>query len=160
MADITLQQAYQRAVSTNYLYSRNRDRWQFLMDSYLGGEDYRQGGYLQKYALESAKDYAARLQATPLDNQCRGIISLYVSFLFRESANRDLGMLKDHPMVESLMDDADLDGRSLDAFMKDVAIWTSVIVCRRLTTPLIHPNCQSCFQWYCLGFRFQLPQKT
>lgn len=126
MADITLQQAYQRAISTNYLYNRNRDRWQFLMDSYIGGQDYRNGAYLQRYALESDNEYQARLQNTPLDNQCRGLISLYISFLFRQCPDRELGLIEDHPMVKDMLSDADLDGRSLDAFMKDVAIWSSV----------------------------------
>lgn len=126
MAEFTLQQAYQRAITTNHLYNRNRNRWQFLMDSYNGGEDYRNGAYLQRYALESDKDYQVRLQNTPLDNQCRGLISLYISFLFRQEPERELDTIEDHPMVEDILEDADLDGRSLDAFMKDVAIWSSV----------------------------------
>jgi hypothetical protein len=126
MAEFTLQQAYQRASATNYLYNRNRDRWQFLMDSYIGGQDYRNGAYLQRYALESDRDYQLRLENTPLDNQCRGLISLYISFLFREEPDRSLELIEDHPMVEAMLEDADLDGRSLDAFMKDVAIWSSV----------------------------------
>ena len=36
--ELTLQQAYQRATSTNSLYSRQQKRWQFLLDSYNGGE--------------------------------------------------------------------------------------------------------------------------
>jgi hypothetical protein len=126
MAEITLQQAYQRAISTNYLYTRNKNRWQFLMDSYQGGEEYRQGGYLQRYALESDKEYGKRLATTPLDNQVRGLVSLYISFLFREQPKRELDLLEEHPMVKSLLEDADLDGRSLNAFMKDVATWSSV----------------------------------
>jgi len=126
MAEITLQQAYQSAVATNYLYNRNRDRWQFLMDSYQGGEDYRNGAYLQRYALENDKEYSLRLTNTPLDNQCKSLISLYISFLFRDDASRDFGSLDEHPMVESILEDADLDGRSMSAFMKDVAIWASV----------------------------------
>ena len=54
MADLLLQQAYDSAMSTNTLYTRKRDRWKFLLDSYLGGEDYRQGAYLTRYQLETA----------------------------------------------------------------------------------------------------------
>ncbi len=126
MAEITLQQAYQRAVATNYLYNRNRDRWQFLMDSYQGGEDYRNGAYLQRYALETDRDYQARLENTPLDNQVKSLVSLYISFLFRQEPDREFGTLEYSPMVDAILEDADLDGRSMNAFMKDVAIWSSV----------------------------------
>lgn len=126
MAEFTLQQAYQKAVATNQLYSRNRERWQFYLDSYQGGEDYRNGAYLQRYQLENDKDYNLRLMNTPLDNQCRSLISLYVSFLFRTTPSRDFGVLEDNMMIEDILEDADLDGRSMNAFMKDVAIWSGV----------------------------------
>jgi hypothetical protein len=121
-----LQQAYAKATSTNYLYSRHRDRWQFLLNSYIGGEEYRKGGYLTRYQLESDGEYAARLNNTPLDNQCKSIVSLYISFLFRQEPTRELGTLENTVWVEDLLEDADLDGRSMTAFMKDVATWTQV----------------------------------
>jgi hypothetical protein len=126
MAETTLQQAYQRAVATNQLYNRQRDRWQFLLDSYNGGDDFRRGAYLTRYQLESDKEYAQRLQTTPLDNQCKSLISLYISFLFRESPERDWDAFDINPALEALLEDADLDGRDMNAFMKDVAIWSSV----------------------------------
>ena len=127
MSEQTLSQAYTNAVSANYLYTRNKDTWQFLLDSWTGGEDYRQGQYLQRYNLETDKEYALRLKNTPLDNQCRSLISLYMSFLFREDADRDFGSLKNDFTVADILEDADLDGRSLTAFMKDVATFASVM---------------------------------
>ena len=126
MAEYTYQQAYNDAVSTNNLYNRNRDRWQFLLDSHTGGEAYRQGQYLQRYQLESNTEYQNRLLNTPLDNQCKSLISLYVSFLFRTSPEREFGMLENNFTVQDILEDADLDGRSMDAFMKDVAVWAGV----------------------------------
>ena len=126
MADLTYQQAYQRAVAANTFYSRYQDRWQFLMDSYQGGDSYRNGQYLQRYQLENEREYAARLANTPLDNQVRGLVNLYVSFLFRQSPDRDLGTLENIPASELILEDADLDGRNMNAFMKDVATWSSV----------------------------------
>lgn len=126
MADMTYQMAYQRAVAANNSYSRYQDRWQFLMDSYQGGDAYRNGNYLQKYQLEKASEYNLRLANTPLDNQCRSLINLYVSFLFRQEPQRELGTLEDNPVSELILEDADLDGRNLNAFMKDVATWSSV----------------------------------
>lgn len=124
--DNTLQNAYNSIVSTNLLYQNNRARWQFLLESYLGGDDYRNGGHLTNYSMETAGEYNARLNATPLDNQCRSIISTYTSFLFRKCAERDYGSLTTNLNLPAFLEDADLDGRSLEAFMKDVSIWASV----------------------------------
>ena len=127
MSEQTLSQAYTNAVSANYLYTRNKDSWQFLLDSWTGGDDYRQGQYLQRYNLETDKEYALRLKNTPLDNQCRSLISLYISFLFRQEPSRDFGTLDADPTVEDILEDADLDGRSMNAFMKDVATFASIM---------------------------------
>jgi len=127
MAELqTFQNAYLQATSGNTTYSRNQLRWQFLLASFTGGQAYREGAYLQRYALESDTQYAVRLNNTPLDNQVRSLISLYTSFLFRTEPSRDFGVLEDNPTVEDICEDADLDGRSLNAFMKDVAQWSAV----------------------------------
>lgn len=126
MAELTFQDAYNRATSTNQLYTRNRDRWQFLLDSYSGGDDFRNGSYLYRYQLESDSDYAKRIKSTPLDNQCKSLISLYISFLFRDKPTRDWEQFEYNPVIRDILEDADRDGRSMDAFMKDVAIWSSV----------------------------------
>lgn len=126
MADLTFQDAYTRATSTNNLYTRNRERWQFLMDSHAGGDDFRNGAYLYRYQLETDSDYQKRLKSTPLDNQCKALISLYVSFLFREAPERDWEQFEYSPVIQDILEDADRDGRSMDAFMKDVAIWSSI----------------------------------
>lgn len=122
----TFNDAYANAMSANKQYNELKPRYQFLLDSYLGGEDYRRGGYLTRYQLETDTDYALRLKNTPLDNQCASIISLYISFLFRQSPQREFGSLEGNPVIEDFLKDADLDGRSLDAFMKEVSIWSSV----------------------------------
>jgi hypothetical protein len=121
-----LQDAYNRATSQNYLYGRHRQRWQFLLNSYVGGEEYRKAAYLSKYQLESDAEYARRLQNTPLDNQCKSVISLYVSFLFRQEPKREFGSLENSPVLTQIIEDSDLDGRNINAFMKDVAIWSQV----------------------------------
>jgi len=127
MAELqTYQNAYLQATAGNTTYSRNQLRWKFLLDSFTGGQAYREGAYLQRYALESDREYAARLNNTPLDNQCRSLISLYTSFLFRTEPTRDFGVLADSDAIEAIVEDADLDGRSMNAFMKDVAQWAAV----------------------------------
>lgn len=127
MAELqTFQNAYLQATSGNTTYSRNQLRWKFLLDSFTGGQAYREGAYLQRYALESNTEYAARLNNTPLDNQCRSLISLYTSFLFRQNPERNFGVLEDNSQIENILEDADLDGRSMNAFMKDCAQWAAV----------------------------------
>lgn len=121
-----LTEAYARAMTTNYLYNRHRARWTYLLHSYVGGEEYRKGAYLHRYALENDQEYARRLESTPLDNQCKSIVSLYNSFLFRLPPNREMGSMEDDPRVKALLEDADLDGRSMDNFMREVAIWSEV----------------------------------
>ena len=117
---------YLNIVSTNQMFNDYQQRWQFYLESYLGGEEYRQAGHLTQYQLETKLEYQARLNSTPLDNHCKSIISTYVSFLFRQSPEREFGSLEYNPMVEDFCYDADLEGRSLDAFMKDVSIWAGV----------------------------------
>ena len=127
MAELqTFQNAYLQATSGNTTYSRNQLRWKFLLDSFTGGQAYREGAYLQRYALENDTQYAVRLNNTPLDNQCRSLISLYTSFLFRTNPDREFGSLENNFTIEDILEDADLDGRSMDAFMKDVAQWSAV----------------------------------
>ena len=112
--------------STNILYNDYQKRWKYLLESYIGGEEYRQAGHLTRYQLETDAEYAARLRATPLDNHCKSVVSVYNSFLFREQPERDFGMLEGTPELEAFLNDADMDGQSLDQFMKDVSTWANV----------------------------------
>ena len=109
---------------SHYQHSQRQQRWKFLWDSYQGGEAYKNGGYLTKYELETPEGYAARIRATPLDNHCQSIVSVYVSFLFRDAITRDVAGLG--ATAEEFIRDSDLDGRSLDAFMQDAAIMSGV----------------------------------
>ena len=117
---------YENIVSANVLFNQNIDRWRFLYRSYVGGDEYRKAGYLTRYALETDKEYQARCLETPLDNHCASIISVYNSFLFRECPDREFGGLEMLPELEDFLKDADLDGRSLDAFMREVNTWSNV----------------------------------
>jgi len=112
--------------SSNQIYQDNRNFWRYMLESYLGGEDYRQGGHLTRYQLETDAEYAARLRATPLENHCRSVISVYNSFMFREEPEREFAGLEAMPELTAFLADADRDGRSLDGFMKDVSTWASV----------------------------------
>lgn len=122
----TLHDDYALVASNNTEYNDNRDRWEFLLNSYVGGDEYRRQGYLTRYQLETANEYQQRLNNTPLDNHCQSVISVYISYLFREKPERDFKEWEIYQDVEDFLDDCDYDGRSLDSFMKDVAVWSSV----------------------------------
>jgi len=122
----TLTDDYKYISVTNMEYTRNRDRWEFLLYSYIGGEEYRNQGYLTRYQLETNAEYQQRLKTTPLDNHCQSDIGVYMSYLFRENPKREMNGWEYQEDVESFLNDADFDGRSLNSFMKDIAVWSSV----------------------------------
>ena len=112
--------------SGNLTYESYKRRWRIYLDSYVGGEDFRKGAYLTKYQLETNQEYSARLQNTPLENHCASIISVYKSFLFRVPPVRTFNSIEGMPELEAFIKDADMDGRSLNQFMKDAATYSSV----------------------------------
>jgi hypothetical protein len=122
----TIDQQIAEALSSNTEYNSYRERWEYLFMSYMGGREYKDGAWLTRYQLETAQEYQARINSTPLDNHCASVVQVYNSFLFREEPEREFGTLDNSPAVLSFLQDADLDGRSLNAFMKDVATWASV----------------------------------
>ena len=126
MAQQELLDDYRALSSTHWLYTRNRDRWEFLLNSYSGGEVYRDGGYLTKYQLETTGEYNARLINTPLDNHCQSVVATYISFLFREEPEREFYTWAGQSDVEAFLEDCDMENRSFDSFMKQASIWSSV----------------------------------
>ena len=121
-----LEDAYAYALAANETYERYQDDWEYLLESYVGGKDYRRAAHLTKYQLETGDEYQARLDATPLENHAKSVISTYTSFLFKEGPTRDYGVLETDPALSDFLRDADHDGRSLDSFMKEVSVWSSV----------------------------------
>lgn len=116
-----------RAVITgNTTYNTYFPIWRYLLESYVGGEEYRRAHHLTRYQLETDQEYTARLLTTPLPNHCKSVISVYNSFLFRRPPKRNFGESEISEDIDSFLRDCDWDGRSLDAFMKDVTTWASV----------------------------------
>ncbi len=126
MANLTLLDDYRRLSMSNLEYGRNRNRLQFLMDSFTGGDDYRRAGYLTQYVLEQPGEYTQRLANTPLINHSASVISVYMSFLFRNDIERNFGAWEGQQDVTSFLADADFEGRNFNAFMKEAATWASV----------------------------------
>jgi len=112
--------------NTHPIYDDYINRWAFYLRSYMGGEDYRDGSYLTSYINEDKDSYARRLDLTPMDNHCKSLVHIYSSFLWRVPPTRAFGNLANDSSLIPFMKDADLDGRSFDAFMKQAQIWSSV----------------------------------
>jgi len=122
----TLSTELKKLLTGNELYQNYFEQWQYLLESYVGGNEYRVAGHLTRYQLETDAEYRARLKTTPLENHCASVISVYNSFLFREEPDRDFDQNGMSFELEMFLRDADFDGRSLNMFMKDVATWASV----------------------------------
>ena len=110
-------------------YSANIERYRFYADSYQGGLEYLNGDYLFPYQLESSTEYNQRLRETPLENHCRRTVDSYSSFIFGSNIEREFGSIENNPNLDSFLDDADLDGRSFDMFMRESGKWASVYGC-------------------------------
>jgi len=107
-------------------YTDNQNQWEFYLRSYLGGEHFKDGSYLVKYLNESKDAYGRRIDLTPLDNHCANVVHIYSSFLWRQAPTRNFNALDNSPVLEPILQDADLDGRSFNAFMKEAQTWASV----------------------------------
>ena len=108
------------------LWQANIANWEFYIRSYLGGNDYKNGYYLHRYVLESPEEYESRIRHTPLDNHCKNVVQIYTSFLWRVAPSREYGDLDGDLQLQSFINDADLDGRSFDATMREVQTNASV----------------------------------
>ena len=120
--------AYSRdqILEQNKDYSNYSPRWEYYIRSFLGGQEYKDGKYLQEYQLELENEYYRRIQNTPVDNHCRNIVNIYSSFLFRIKPVRELGSLEDDKTVPMFLDDADLEGRSYEALLRELQTYASV----------------------------------
>ncbi len=125
-SNFTLQQDYIALSSTHQLYLKWRDRWQFLMQAFVGGKEWRDSGQLVRYQLENDGEYQTRLYNTPYINYCASVIDTYTSFLFRENPERDFESWEGSWDVEDFLKDCDYEGRSFNDFMREVSVWTSV----------------------------------
>ena len=107
-------------------YKDSINNWEFYIRSYNGGYDYTVGQYLNRYNLELDNEYALRLNNTPCDNHCRNIIQIYSSFLFRVKPTRMFGELENDPSLTNFLKDADLDGNSFNAVIKQAQNYASI----------------------------------
>ena len=106
------------------VYASHLPRWRYYWASFNGGFDYRKSGLemLRRYMNEDQQpgnQYSARLNYTALENSCKLVIETYKAFLFRSLPVRTLGNLNKLPYTKDFINDVDLDGTDIDAFMKE-----------------------------------------
>ena len=107
-------------------YDMKVNDWNFHVRSYLGGQDYENGYFLNRYILETEEEYMKRAEFTPLDNHCRNVVQIYSSFLFRVPPTRNFGSLTGDPQLEAFMMDADFDGRNYNNLIREAQVNASV----------------------------------
>jgi hypothetical protein len=120
---------YDELSKKHKLYEKNIARWQYYYNSYYGGMDYQNGGYLRKYLQEedsNFNEYAKRIASTPLDNHCRNVVDTYTSFIWRETPIREYGSLAGNLALDEFLRDADLEGRSFDAVMREATTLANI----------------------------------
>lgn len=116
----------QELIESNPKWKELIERWKFLIDSYMGGYNYKEGEYLTAYLFENREAYESRLDTTPLDNHVKAVCAIYNSFLFRQPPKRLMGSLERDVALEPFMQDTDLEGRSFNAVMRDVSTYSSI----------------------------------
>ena len=107
-------------------YDRKMNDWNFHYRSYLGGQDYENGYFLNRYILETEEEYLKRAEFTPLDNHCRNVVQIYSSFLFRVPPTRNFGSLTGDPQLEQFLMDADFDGRQYNNLIREAQVNASI----------------------------------
>tara|TARA_B110000285_G_scaffold149182_1_gene166512 strand:+ start:340 stop:1854 length:1515 start_codon:yes stop_codon:yes gene_type:complete len=107
-------------------WKQHIDRWKFLIDSYQGGYEYKQGNYLTAYIYENKEAYEQRLDNAPLDNHVKAITAIYNSFLFRQAPMRNFGSIGNDNSLNSFFEDTDLDGRDFNSVMRDVSTYSTI----------------------------------
>tara|TARA_A100001201_G_scaffold138749_1_gene129997 strand:- start:114 stop:1520 length:1407 start_codon:yes stop_codon:yes gene_type:complete len=115
-----------QVLDTHKDYKENISNWEYYIRSYNGGYDYMIGQYLNRYNLELDNEFNQRLANTPLDNHCRNIVQIYSSFLFRVKPNRDFGSMAEEPSLQAFLKDADLEGNTFNAVIKQAQNYASI----------------------------------
>ena len=52
----TLSSEIAELVTGNKIYDAYKDQWTYLLESYVGGEEYRNAGHLNRYQLETQSE--------------------------------------------------------------------------------------------------------
>lgn len=105
----------------NPLYTDNSALWQDYINSYKGGEAYRNSTYLIKHDRERTEDFNNRLARSCFVNICETIINTLVKFIFTKEEEFKIIYGDKSKIPENLqvyVDKFDRDGNSIVQFYK------------------------------------------
>lgn len=105
----------QRLKETHPTYNEMQADWEFYLDSYAGGNQYRQKSYLFHHERETPKNYADRKKRAVFPNYSRKTVDIYSAFIFKDPINRSC----DEPDFADFERDADGKGTPLSQLMAD-----------------------------------------
>jgi len=99
--------------------SEKESTWQLIYDSYRGGIDYKNGGYLYRYPKESEKSYSARNKRAVYFNQIQPLADIISGFLFMAEPQRS-GI----EPVKFIIDDANRKKKTMNEFISIISTYS------------------------------------
>jgi len=102
------------------LYLEYIDKWNFYLESYKGGDNYRDMN-LETHRLESPDDYSNRRNRSYFLNYCAPLCAIPADFIFQKEATRPR-----QPELTAFRDDVDRRGTNIHEFMRRVCVLSSV----------------------------------
>ena len=103
----------------------HHEEWELFRRSYVGGQEYREGEYLIKHAMETNTAFRNRVKQAMFVNYCAPIVDIYTAYLFKERPSRDIAGM-DGEAFKQFLFNADLEGRSYGKLMRELSRWASV----------------------------------
>ena len=107
---------------TNKVYLANIAKWKMNKAAFEGGDEWKALKLLYEYVAETSPEYEKRIKQTPLENHCESVITTYAGFIWRDPPKRNFAKLDNNTNLNRLALNADMDGTSLNEFMKTVQI--------------------------------------
>lgn len=96
--------------------------WEFLLDSYNGGEAFVKSN-LFRYYKEGDEEYKGRQDRAYRENHTKRVVDLFNSYLFKEPATRK----NENELVNDWIDNVDGKGTGINKFMKQVSLYADIL---------------------------------
>jgi len=111
----------------NASYRENKENWEFLYDSYVGGLQFADGEYLSKHTNETESDFNDRKKLSAYTNFVEPLVRLYSSYIFKSDIRRDVnGGAVYSTAIEEIKNDFNLEDMDSNDFMETLSKMTMV----------------------------------
>ena len=105
----------------------HKDFWEFLHDSYKGGEDYLKGGYLSKHSKEPQTNYKKRCEASSYANFVAPVVDTYADYIFSSNIKREITVPETYnKLLDNINNNFDLKESTASEVMRELGVWTMV----------------------------------